>query len=302
MKRKLIFIAISLLISLPMVARKYIFNAAFDSMCPISIYVDGNQYILTEASSIATTGPGAVEVYMSDKSTWSAYDKDGDRITQYSENSKTYSNGEIEFTRIELGGIIKTRSSDNDTPPVDSYDTPNYDTVTNSETYDSGNSGNDGLAEHASSVAADLASQLGNAAIRASNIDYDGFPYLSAEAGYSMFSGVNTRLRYRGGKYGGFSIFAGIGKEFIFNPKNKDCLTWNVGLSFNLENVGLNFSFGETPLSYNYGLLIDLSYEYFFSNWGIIVNGGIGFGDIEKSNPDTFWSLGIGVAFKLWSK
>lgn len=113
--KKILYSILLILVTQNAVARKYYINATFSSECPITIYANGESYVLTEAREYATNGAGVVIIHTSGnlELSFSAYNKDGIRITQYTKNDKRDSNGNIEYTRIILGGTGGTSSLDN---------------------------------------------------------------------------------------------------------------------------------------------------------------------------------------------
>lgn len=125
-----------------------------------------------------------------------------------------------------------------------------------------------------------------------------GFPYFAVSAGYNRFTDGFVGLKYRTGGFCGFSIFGDFG--FI---KGVNGHPWNVGAGLCIENFAWDLRFGNTSLCPNYGLMIDFSYDWYFTKkFGVSAVLGAGFGDTKKKDPDFIWNCGISFSYKIWNR
>ena len=153
-----------------------------------------------------------------------------------------------------------------------------------------------------------------DAAGRGMGIDVQGYPYGALSVGMSRFYGEFARFSVKFGGMGGFNMFGGVGKDWVFGLGNSDKLAWHVGIGayFSFggwadecnQAVSLNVSVGETPVVVNKGMACEIVYEYFLGDsqrFGLF--GGLGFvlGNFKATEPEYDWDFQVGVAFKLWA-
>lgn len=141
------------------------------------------------------------------------------------------------------------------------------------------------------------------------------YPSLQMRLGESRGFGTFTTLRYTNR---GFQIFGSIGKDFLFNSKYKDKITWNAGLGSFFAfggggdptmDIGLGLSVGQMCQYEKLSLTIDVDYTYWIGRWrriGLFAGGSIGWGDINylgnndpSRNTCFAWSLSGGVVIRL---
>lgn len=139
------------------------------------------------------------------------------------------------------------------------------------------------------------------------------YPGLHALMGVSKGFGENIRLKIVAG---GFSVWAGVGKDWFFNGDNKDKFLWHVGMGGYISTgdredpngdvtIGLNFA--ENAAWEDYSLTFDLSYTYWIGRWkrfGVFGGAGIGWGHIKHIGEDNYhsktaWNLEAGIAIRL---
>lgn len=146
--------------------------------------------------------------------------------------------------------------------------------------------------------------------------DVEGYPNLGIEMGLSRFFGEFARLSLAAGGMGGFHLFGGIGKNWIFDFENSEPLAWHVGMGTyiswggggfgpNNQAIKLDVTLGETPLVINKAVHFGLNYEYYFGEktiFGIFGGLGVSFGNLEAKEPEIDWDFQIGIGIKLWSK
>lgn len=194
------------------------------------------------------------------------------------------------------------------------YDNGAYDDA-DTEVYDGG--GYSSGYSSGESVGTTLGRGLGNLAgsfMSASGIAAEGYPYGALQVGISRFYGDFTRLSMTFGGMGGFHLFGGVGKEWIFKDSpNKEKLAWHVGMGAyfswgdwdcSTQAVKIDVAIGETPLVINKALLVELTYEHFFGDaqrFGVF--GGLGFslGNFKAKEPEYDWDFQVGIAVKLWT-
>ena len=330
MKHVLIFIIAFFIITKDAKARKFYITATFHSQCPITIKTSDATYILHKADKYAKSGDGVVIIYTNGNSplAFTAYNKDGDWITQYSESNKTDSNGNIEYTRIILGGTGYTWSSRNkSTENNDSnWETvPGQETSSNSDSFNS-NYGNVStrqyIAEEVISTGEQAVNRFSDIARRGMYVYVDGYPNVQISAGISRAYGEFIRFKWCFGGIGGSVMYGGIGKDLLFNGENKDRLSWHIAVGYfistgydNNQDLTIGFSVGETPVMKNGTINTDLTYSYFFGNrklYGFFAGAAIGVGNLKETFkarseyepfPGKFvWDLHIGVSIKLWQR
>ena len=333
MKQLFVIFIIFVLIAQSAIARKYYINASLPSLCPITIYANNKLYILEEANEYATSGNGVViiETLGDSRLDFSAYSKDNLKITQYTENSKKDSKGNIEYIRIILGGTGTTWSesnnSDNDYLTED-MDIP-FTTNTNEEyseplnkQYQTNNNQNikENVVEKVTELGFSAINSLGNAATDRMNENAEGYPNILIAAGLSRAYGEFVRFKWYLGGAGGYVLYGGLGKDWIFNGVNKKHLSWHLAIGYFLvlngdtnQDITVGVCYAETPVLAGGTLNLDLTYSYFFGNvkrFGVFGGGAFGVGNVkgvfkEQKTNEKFlgkpvWDLHLGFAIKLW--
>ena len=308
-------------------ARKFIINCSYRSMCPITIYALGQTWILTESGRSDVEGPSAVIIYTNDNKDLSfyAYDKDGNQITQITKNSKTDSQGNIIYTRIELGGVTTYQKSESSNY---NYDVPqDFGNNSNYGSYDSADSYNDysgSLGAQAASKGFEtlqgVASHFGSIVSSAWGDSSYGYPYLSLNLGASRMYGEYARLKCCFGSYAGYTLFGGIGKEMIFHGENKDKLSWHAGVGYYINpdcesehEITLSVVYSESPAVIGQALSCDIGYTYSLpaTNYrlGFFIGAAGGIGNLKgeernwkDGDKSTFvWDVSLGVNFKIFA-
>lgn len=153
----------------------------------------------------------------------------------------------------------------------------------------------------------------------------NGYPNAQLQLGVSYAWGENVRGKLMLGDTMGFACWGGVGKDWLFNGKNKDMLLWNVGLGcyFTYDwfdegdsDVTIGFTYGNAATWKDKVLLLEGSFSHFFgrsTRFGVLGGVGIGIGRINKwidtaidddydskVNPTFAWDAHIGLAVKLW--
>lgn len=299
----------------------YVFTVNSHSVLPVTIKINGQDYILNSANRYAKpNSEDAVTVVLyGNNNSWIAFDKDNDAITEmerivvYRDGIKPEDRGvaTIDYIRIILKGQTKiTRSDSHPEVPDPDQGVPVYGDETNSSEipdevimdspFDNRaeQSNNNSWKESVINGVGDLGTIYGNAVVQGMNIPMDGFPYFSVHAGYNRFNDFSFGLKYRSKGFTGASLFANCG--FV---KKSYGLPWDVGFGICFQDFAIDMRFGNTDLSPNYGLMVDATYDwYFVDNLGVSFMVGLGCGDIEKKEPDIIWNLGIALTCKLWSR
>lgn len=346
--KKILYSILLILVTQNAVARKYYINATFSSECPITIYANGESYVLTEAREYATNGAGVVIIHTSGnlELSFSAYNKDGIRITQYTKNDKRDSNGNIEYTRIILGGTGGTSSLDNNSsnngyiidneenPLSEGIDETPSKPLLSDNTSDFSSDANDyrSTKEYVANKIVDTGMKvidlIGNTAtniyVTDTNgyLNFDGYPNIQIAIGASRAYGEFVRFKWCNGGLGGFVLYGGVGKDWLFNGHNKKKLSWHAAIGYFLtfgydtnQDLSIASCYAETPVIAGGTLNLDITYSYFFGDnkrFGLFCGGAIGVGNVkealkERSENEKFpgkpvWDLHFGFAVKLWQR
>lgn len=135
-----------------------------------------------------------------------------------------------------------------------------------------------------------------------------GVPYLGVELGWSHFKGEHIGLKTA---FGGFNVFGGIGKEWIFSNHSDKSLLWYAGCGYFFGDINdgsgegsIDIAAGQTPLCHDIGILGSFSIGYFFGTTkriGVKGTLGIGIGNLDYDEPKWLWEFGAGVIIKLWA-
>lgn len=144
-----------------------------------------------------------------------------------------------------------------------------------------------------------------------------GYPNLTLNLGLSRMYGEFARLKACLGDAGGYLLYGGVGKDWIFNGKNKEKLAWHVGVGYygvwgydDEQEFNLGITFSETPVCPGYALSMDLLYNYYFgrsTRFGLFGGLGLGVGDLRSVFTSTgnefggkfVWEVTLGIAVKL---
>lgn len=146
--------------------------------------------------------------------------------------------------------------------------------------------------------------------------DGSAYPALRADFGISRTYGEFVRLHYAGD---GLNMFAGIGKDFIYDSAYKDKILWHAG-------IGSYFSFGDdydpsmdialavavsnSCLNKGVDLTINADYTYWIGSWrriGIFCGAAAGYSDfgalfdvdnIENMGGFT-WNVEAGITIRI---
>lgn len=337
-----IYILFFILTTQNVLARKYYINATFPSECPITIYANGESYVLTEAREYATSGAGVVIINTSGnlELSFSAYNKDGIRITQYTKNDKKDSKGNIEYTRIILGGTGVTWSQNNSSKKIDSIlenekllasedvdETPIRpllpDNIDNSysDTYEHHNT-KEFVAEKIVDTGMSAIDKVGSTVQNVYHMNADGYPNIQIAVGLSRAYGEFVRFKWCDGGVGGFVLYGGIGKDWLFNGHNKRKLSWHAAIGYFLtfgydtnQDLTIATCYAETSVIVGGTLNLDITYSYFFGDskrFGLFGGGAFGVGNVkealkERSEDEKFpgklvWDLHFGFTVKLWQR
>lgn len=349
MTKKLSLLSILLLLSATIIhAKRYLISCALPGSCPITVYVDGEQYTLTKATQYAIEGEGVIDLELPEgKHTIQAFDNKGYEIYQISQNHVFDDQGNVLYLRVILGGsghhVEKATPHDweadlltTSEPPATTDETattteeaPAEETTTETgNSYSSVDFGSDEnlstkhyLEKKAVETGANMFGTIGSAALSGMNYDADGYPNVQLSIGGSRLWGEFGRVKAMLGGTSGFTLYGGVGKDWIFDLPNKDRLAWHAGFGFYFtadfmeqSDFTIGLSYAETPVKEGGVVSLDFDYSYFFGDakrFGFFVGGSAGVGevrDILKSTdynndnePGCFmWDLRLGLSIKLW--
>jgi len=113
-------------------------------------------------------------------------------------------------------------------------------------------------------------------------------------------------------------LYGGVGKDWLFDGKNKERLSWHAAIGYYIvlgddnQDFTVGFCVAETPVERNGALNLDLTYSYFFDEGGPFgFFAGAAFGvsrmkDVFESDSTEFpgkflWDIHVGLSFKLWA-
>lgn len=325
-------------------ARKYIINAGRTTPLPVRIVVDNKSYYITERNQYSNNPEtGACLVFERNGNfTFDAYAPDNTPLdaAQYTKNNKTDSYGNIEYTRIVLGGTGVTRSTSSKNREVSEEASVNdYNSSYGSNYANSGKSASDYKENIASNVRGSvesIGSKFNNVATTYMAYDTDGYPNIMFKFGISRLWGEYARFKACIGGLGGFVLYGGIGKKFIgskglstyvpgyinswgyeipgytiTSEEFKDRITWHAGIGYYISpdedgnsDVSLGVSFGKSCCYEKFVMSGNLTYSWFFGDRKIFgVHGGAGIGVAFADGSDELkfaWDLEVGIAVKLW--
>ena len=155
------------------------------------------------------------------------------------------------------------------------------------------------------------------AARRRAQIPMDGYPNFQLQFGASRLYGEFARLKFCGGGEGGFAIYGGIGKDYLFKGEYDDRLLWHAAVGYygtlgENSDFTLGVSYAQTPQLYDKVMGLDGTFSFYFGNstrFGVFIGGGAGvtspFGYITGNDPDDVeltWDVNVGIAIKIWNK
>jgi len=156
---------------------------------------------------------------------------------------------------------------------------------------------------------------IGNAANKGLKIPDPSYPNITVQVGMSRVHGEFIRGKACLGGAGGFVLYGGVGRDWIFNPKNSDyigpdakSLAWHAGAGyyFGGDNGEFNITmdYARTPMVENGSLnfLIDGTW-YFGVNNHLGAFGGLGFslGNFKAEKPKVNFIFEIGLAYRLFN-
>ena len=138
----------------------------------------------------------------------------------------------------------------------------------------------------------------------------DGVPFLALQCGASICQGEFGRLRANFPGATGFTLFGGVGKEFIFNRDYKDKLTWHAGLGYYVATdrtycVNLDIMAVKSASISDVGILAEVEFNYFLPRCpriGFFSGLGVGLGELRSNDYKKLWEFNLGVAFKLFAR
>lgn len=153
----------------------------------------------------------------------------------------------------------------------------------------------------------------------------EGYPNFQIGVGMSYAWGEFAYAKLLYGDSMGFACYGGVGKDWLFDGKNKRLMTWHAGVgfyiacdSFNDEDsdVTVGLTYGNSSAEHDKVLLLDGCYSLFFGKskrFGLCAGGGLGIGKVNKFistftdmddsvNPSFMWDLRFGLTVKLWSE
>lgn len=156
----------------------------------------------------------------------------------------------------------------------------------------------------------DIGRELGRKGARhASQECGHAYPGLHLFTGISKAYGEYARLR---AAFNGVNVYAGIGKDWLFDGINKDKLLWHAGLggyySFGGEDpwgdILGSVTVAKTAAWENVSLMLDCDFTYWFGRWrrvGCYCGAGAGFADIKDFGKQNghgtkfAWNLEFGL-------
>lgn len=262
------------------------FVVGSDKSAPITVRYDGKTYKVYTSLTINTTG----NTY-----TPSATDANGNSM-KYEYSSKSEHRGNNTYHTNVYTFY-----------PRDSYSSGNSGGGYNSES--SGDSSSDSWSETGARIGRGLAEVGATRSFR----DGGAYPGLHANIGLSKGFGEFCRIRLAAG---GFQVYGGVGKDWLFNGENKDKFLWHAGFGgyFGLGedydrwgDVSFGLTVAENAAWENLSLTFDVGFNYWFGEWrriGVFTGAGVGWGDIKDlgkrgHHTKIAWNLELGIAIRL---
>ena len=170
----------------------------------------------------------------------------------------------------------------------------------------------------------DVYSNIGNQIGRYTGYEAEGYPNLQLQGGFSRAYGEFARLKWCLGGRTGYVLQGGVGKDFFFNMRNSDRVSWHAGMGYYISEEGcfdttFGLNYAETPVTEGGSLNFDLYYTYFFNRgrfcmcrqryghdrwpFGIFFGGSLGIGNLSNLDNDGkckfVWDLQIGITYAL---
>lgn len=262
------------------------FTVGKNASTPISVSYGGKKYIVYHSLTINTTG----NTYSP-----SAWDSEGNSL-KYGVTSRTQTKGSDTYHYYTY--TFSGRST---------YGSPN------SGGYSSESGSTSGGGYDAYSTGARIGQGLAYLTASRSFDEEGAYPGLHAAVGLSKGFGEFVRIRLAAG---GFQIYGGVGKDWLFNGDNKDKFLWHAGLggyaSLGDDNsrwgdVGFGVTVAENAAWENISLTFDVDLTCWFGRWrrvGVFGGGGIGWGDIKDvgkrgHHSEFAWNLEAGLIFRI---
>lgn len=264
------------------------FVVGSNASTPITVRYNGQTYKVYDSTTINTTG----NTY-----TPSATDANGNSM-KYEVSSSSESRGSNKYH----------------TYVYTFYPRSNYSSGNSGGGYNSGNSGNNSSNNWGTDPRwGEIGGGLSHEASRhAQHVDGKAYPGLHLFTGISKAYGEFARLRVT---YSAMSIYAGIGKDWLFNGINKDKLLWHAGIGGLYHfggkdpwgDIGGAVTVAQTAAWENVSLMIDCDFIYWFGRWkrvGCFAGAGAGFADVkdfgkEKNSGGFAWNLEFGLVLKI---
>ena len=263
---------------------RVVFWTSQERQGPIKVYVNGRyegKITKSYRSAPKCGASGCVTVTISGKNNqWYGVASDG---TRWYSSSATLSRGCNAIRLYSSGGSSSSRSRGSSSSHSSS-----------GGTVPKGNPGGDAI----SSSVQKMGDAYGSIMREGMSVPVEGFPYFAVNAGYSRFSSGFIGLKYRTGGFCGLSLFGDFG--FL---KSDYGYPWDVGFGLCIKDFAWDLRFGNTGLCPNYGLMTDISYDWYFTEkFGVSAIVGLGLGDTKKNDPDLIWTWGISFSYKIWNR
>ena len=156
---------------------------------------------------------------------------------------------------------------------------------------------------------------IGNAVNDGLKIPDPSYPNFTIQAGLSRVHGEFIRGKLCLGGAGGYVLYGGVGRDWIFNPKNVDyirpdgkSLACHAGMGYYFGGDDGEFNimmdYAQTPMVEHGSLnfLIDGTW-YFGVNNHLGAFGGLGFslGNFKKKSPVVNFIFEVGLAYRLFN-
>lgn len=153
-----------------------------------------------------------------------------------------------------------------------------------------------------------------NAYNRYRGVDEAGSSYLSLGAGLSRMYGEYVRLHANMGGKVGFTLYGGVGKDWLFKSENWEKLLWHAGVGmyiyedwndshFNASQFDFGITYSENALISGGVLSADLGFVFFpgfaYNRIGFRAAGGCGLAFDGGSH--FYWEYSIGIRVKLFT-
>ncbi len=197
-------------------------------------------------------------------------------------------------------------------------DTYHYNTYVflNRTSYENNSSRSNGSSNNSAFDYSEIGSNIGRglaeaSALRSLNESGGAYPGLHAGIGISKAFGEFLRVRLAAG---GFQIYTGIGKDWIFNGDNKKKFLWHAGLGGYMSlgyddirwgDISYGLTVAENAAWKNLSLTFDFNFTYWFDRrkrFGAFVGTGVGWGNLKSvtqkgEHTKCAWNVEVGAAF-----